>query len=115
MHPPFSSLINHFYPSLWSMSHLRTSMSGKTGVLLATMCKYDRLMLGKTWSSSTLTSGSLCGIYSRNSSSLILLKRSPHYVSATLDLVLAFVSPKVGGWTKAFFFVVLMTRSTLGA
>jgi hypothetical protein len=46
---------------------------------------------------------------------LILLKRSPHCGSITLDLVLASVSPKAGGWTKYFFVDVLMTGSTLGA
>jgi hypothetical protein len=90
-------------------------MQGKTEVLLATMCRYDCQMFGNTWSSSSLTSGLLCGIYSRYSSWLILLKRSPHYGRITLDLVLSSVSPKVGGWTKYFFVDVLMTGSTLGA
>jgi hypothetical protein len=54
-------------------------------------------------------------IYSGYSSQLILLKRSPRYGSATLDPVLASVSPKAEGWTKYFFVVVLMTGSTLGA
>jgi hypothetical protein len=35
-------------------------MQGNTGVLLATMCRYDRQIFGKTSSSSFLTSGSLC-------------------------------------------------------
>jgi hypothetical protein len=43
-----------------------------------------------------------------------MLKRSPHYGSDTLDLVLASVSPKVEGWMKSFFVVVLTTGSTLG-
>jgi hypothetical protein len=43
-----------------------------------------------------------------------MLKRFPHCGSATLDLVLASISPKVGGWVKTFFVFVLMTSSTLG-
>jgi hypothetical protein len=72
-------------------------------------------MFENTWSSSALTSESLCGIYSRYSSRLIILKRSPHCGSITLDLVLASVSPKVGGLEKYFFVNVLMIGSTLGA
>jgi hypothetical protein len=79
------------------------------------MCKYDRRMFGNTWSSSVLTSGSLCEIHYGYSSRLILLKRSPHRGSIILDLVLALVSPKVGDWEKAFFVEVLMTGSTRGA
>jgi hypothetical protein len=90
-------------------------MKGKTRVLLSTMCKYDIQMFENTWSSSALTSRSLCGIYSRYSSQLILLKRSPHYGSITLDLVLSSVSPKAGGWKKNFFVDVLITGSALGA
>jgi hypothetical protein len=58
--------------------------------------------------------GSLCGIYSGYSSWLIILKRSPHYGSITLDSVLDSVSPKVGGWEKSFFVDVLMTGFALG-
>jgi hypothetical protein len=88
-------------------------MQGKMGVLLATICRYDRRMFGNTSSSSALTSGSLCGIYSGYSSRLILLKSSPQCGSAILDPVLASVSPKAGGWMKTFFVVVLMTGSGL--
>jgi hypothetical protein len=56
----------------------------------------------------------MCGIYTKNYSLLILLKRSTHCGSATLDPVLASVSPKAGGWTKTFFVVVLTRFSTLG-
>jgi hypothetical protein len=97
------------------MSHFRTSMLGKMWVFLATMCKYNRRMLGNTWSSNALMSRSLCGIYSRNYSQLILLKRSPHCGSATLDPVLASISPKDADWIEYFFVVVLMTNSGLGA
>jgi hypothetical protein len=90
-------------------------MQGKIRVLLATMCKYDPRVFGNTCSSSALTSGSLCGIYSGYSSRLIPLKRSPHCGRINLDLVLASVSPKARGWTKDFFVDVLMTGSTLGA
>jgi hypothetical protein len=115
MHPPFSSLIKYFFPSIWLMSHFKTSMKGKMGVLLSTMCKYDRHMFGNTCASSALMIGSLCGIYSGYSSRPIPLKRSPHCRNITLDLVLASISPKVEDWTKAFFVVVLMIGSTLGA
>jgi hypothetical protein len=71
-------------------------------------------MFGNTSSSSALTSGSLCGIYSGYSSRLILLKSSPQCGSAILDPVLASVSPKARGWIKTFFVVVLMTGSGLG-
>jgi hypothetical protein len=84
-------------------------------VLFVTMCKYDRRMFGNTWSSSALTSGSLCGIHSGYSSRLILLKRSPQCGRISLDLVLAYVSSKAIGCTKPFFFYVLMTGSALGA
>jgi hypothetical protein len=43
-------------------------------------------------------SGSLCEIYSGYSSLLILLKRSHHCGSDTLDLVFSYVLPKAGGW-----------------
>ena len=112
-HPPFSSLIKHFYAFVWSISHVKTSMQGKTGVLLATMCKYDRRIFGNTWSSSALTSELLCGIHSKYSSRLIMLKRSPHCGSITLDPVLSSISLKTKGWTKAFFVEVFMTGSTL--
>jgi hypothetical protein len=112
--PPFTSLIKHLWSFLWSISHSIMSMQGKIEVLLATMCRYDCRMFGNTWSSSSLTSGLLCGIYSRYSSCLILLNRSPNYGRITLDPVLSSVSPKVGDWTKYFFVDVLMTRSTLG-
>jgi hypothetical protein len=96
------------------VSHFMTSIQGKIGVLLAMICRYDRQMLGNTSSSSALTSGSLCGIYSGYSSWLILLKLSPQCGSAILDHVLASVSPKYGGWMKTFFVVVLMTGFGLG-
>jgi len=114
-HPPFSSLIKNLFSYIWSISHFRTSMQGKTEVLLATMCKYDRRMLENTWSSSTLISRSLCGIYSRYSSWIILLKISRHCGNITLDPMLAFVSPKARGWKKSFFVDVLMTGFSLGA
>jgi hypothetical protein len=79
------------------------------------MCKYKCQMFGNTWSSSALTSKSLCGIYSEYSYWIILLKRSPHCGSITLDLVLASVSPKAEGLEKYFFVDVLMTGSALGA
>jgi len=115
MHPPFSSLIKHLCTFVWSMSHFRTSMQGKMGVLLATMCKYDRHMLGNTWSSRNLMSESLCGIYYVYFARIILLNGFPHYGCTTLDLVLASVSPKAECWMKYFFVVILMTGSTLGA
>jgi hypothetical protein len=59
-------------------------------------------------------SESLCGIYYGCSSWLILLKRSPHCGSITLDLVLSFVLPKAGGWIQSLFVDVLMRDSTLG-
>jgi hypothetical protein len=114
-HPPFSSLIKHLCPSVWSMSHFKTSIQGKTGALLATMCKYDRQMLGNTWSSSALTPGSLCRIYYGYSYFLIMLKRYPHCGSATLDPMLASVSPNTRGWMKTFFVIFLTISSTLGA
>jgi hypothetical protein len=83
--------------SVWSMSHFRSSMQGNTRVLLATMCKYDLRMFGKTSSSSFLISGSLCGIYSRNSSLLIFLKSSPQCGSTALPPVFSSVSPKAKG------------------
>jgi hypothetical protein len=95
------------------MSHFRSSTQGKTGVLLATICKYDHQIFGNTSSSSALTSGSLCGMYSGYSSRLIFLKSSPQCGSVVLDPVLASVSPKAGGWTKYFFVDVLMTGSGL--
>jgi hypothetical protein len=42
-----------------------------------------------------------------------LLKISPHCGSDILDPVLASVSPKVGGWMKTFFVVLLTTGSDL--
>jgi hypothetical protein len=90
-------------------------MQGKMGVLLATICRYDRRMFGNTYSSSTLTSRSLCGTYSGYASRLILLKSSPQCGSTILEPVLASVSPKAGGWMKTFFVVVLMIGSGLGA
>jgi hypothetical protein len=72
-------------------------------------------MFRNNWSLSALTSGSLCGIYSSYYSRLIILKRSPHCGSDTLDSVLASLSAKVEGWTKYFSVVVLMKGSTLGA
>jgi hypothetical protein len=102
MHPPFSLFIKHLCMSMWSMSHFRTSMQRKIEVLLTTMCKYDCRMFGNTWSSSVLTPGSLCGIYSGYSSWLILLKRSPHYGSIILDPMLSLVSPKHGGPENCF-------------
>jgi hypothetical protein len=88
-------------------------MQGKTRFILTTMCIYDRWMLGNTWSSSGLTSRSLCGTYSRYSSLVILLKGSPYCGSTTLDLVISFASPKARGWMKTFFIVVLMIVSGL--
>jgi hypothetical protein len=113
-HLPFSSLIKHLCTFVWSISHFKNSIQGKTGVLLDTMCKYDCWIFGNTWSSSALTSRSLCGINFGYSSQMILLKWSPHYGSISLDSVLASVSPKTGGWTKAFFVEVFMTDSSLG-
>jgi hypothetical protein len=115
MHPPFSLFFKHLCMSMWSMSHFRTSMQRKIEVLLTTMCKYDCRMFGNTWSSSILTPGSLCGIYSGYSSWLILLNISPHYGSIILDLMLYLVSPKHGGSENSFFVKVLMTGSALGA
>jgi hypothetical protein len=85
------------------------------GVLLATMCRYDRRIFENTWSSSALTSRSVCGTYSRYSSQLIVLNRSPQCGSAILDPILSSVSPKVGGWMKTFFVAILMTGYGLGA
>jgi hypothetical protein len=113
MHPSFSSLMKQFFPSVWSMSLLRTSMQGKTRFLRATMCKYDRRILGNTWSSSALTSRSLCGIYSWYYSLLIMLNRSPNCGSTTLDPVLASISPKARGWKKNFFVFILTAGSGL--
>jgi hypothetical protein len=45
---------------------------------------------------------------------LILLKRSPHFGRATLDLLLPSVSPNAEGWMKTFFVDVLTTSSGLG-
>jgi hypothetical protein len=89
-------------------------MQGETRFILSTMCKYDHRMFENTWSSSALTSGSFCGIYSGYSSQLILLKRSAHCGRINLDLVLASISPKARGWTKYFFVDVLITGSALG-
>jgi hypothetical protein len=83
------------------------------GVLLATICRYNRQMFGNTLSTSALTYGSLCGTYSGYSYQLILLKRSPQCGSTILDPVLASVSPKVEGWMKTFFVTVLTTGSDL--
>jgi hypothetical protein len=44
----------------------------------------------------------------------IMLKRSPHNGRITLDSVLASVSSKIRGWTKAFFVEVFMTGFALG-
>jgi hypothetical protein len=46
---------------------------------------------------------------------MILLKRSPHYGSITLEPVLCLVSVKVGGWEKDLFVEVLITGFALGA
>jgi hypothetical protein len=43
-----------------------------------------------------------------------MLKRSTHCGSATLDLVLSYVSPKAKGYMKNFFVVVFTTGSGLG-
>jgi hypothetical protein len=114
-HLPFSSFIKHLCPSVWLISHFKTYMEGKIGVLLATLCEYDCQMFRNTCSSSALTFGSMCGIHSGYYSQLILLKISPHCGSIILDLVLCSVSPKIRGWTKAFLVDVLVTGSTLGA
>jgi len=45
---------------------------------------------------------------------MILLKRSLHCGSITLDPVLSYVSPKTRGWTKDFFVEVFMTSSSMG-
>jgi hypothetical protein len=42
---------------------LQQFYTGEHGVLLATMCRYDSLIFGKTSSSSFLMSGSLWGIF----------------------------------------------------
>jgi hypothetical protein len=76
------------------------------------MC--DHQIFGNTSSSSALTSGSLCGTYSRYSSWMILLKSYPHCGCAILDPVVSSVSPKAGGWVKTFFVAVLMIGSNLG-
>jgi hypothetical protein len=96
-HLPFSSLIKHLCVSVWLMSHFKTSMQEKMGVLLSTICRYDIRMFENTWLSSALTSRSLCGKYSGYSSRLILLNISPHCRRATLDLVLESVLPKAKG------------------
>jgi hypothetical protein len=79
------------------MSHFKTSIQGKEGVLLATICRYDCQMFENKSSLSALIYGSLCGIYSGYSFQMILLKISPKCGSAILDPVLASVSPKVRG------------------
>jgi hypothetical protein len=114
IHPPLSSFIKHLCACVWSMSHFRSSIQGKMGVLLATMWGYDRRIFKNTSSSSDLTSGSLCGIYFGYSSQLIFLKSSPQCGSVVLDHVLSYVSPKAGGWMKTFFVEVLMTGFGLG-
>jgi hypothetical protein len=96
------------------MSHFKTSIQRKTGVLLATICRYDCRMFGNTSSSSALTYGSFCGMYSGYSTWMIILKSSPQCGSVILDPVLASMSPKARGWMKTFFVVVLMTGSSLG-
>jgi hypothetical protein len=88
-------------------------MHGKTGVMQATMCKYDRWIFGNTWSSNALTSGSLCGIHSGSSFQLIMLNRSPHYGNITLDPIFASVLLKTKGWIKSFFVEALITGSAL--
>jgi hypothetical protein len=98
-----------------SMSHLRTSMQGKMGFMLDTICRYDHQMFGNTRSSSALMFGSLCGTYFGYSSRLILLKRSRQCGSAIFEPVLASVSPKVRGWMKTFFVFVLMKGFDLEA
>jgi hypothetical protein len=95
------------------MSHFKSSTQGKTGILLATVCRYDHCMFKNTLSSRDLTLGSLCGMYSGYSSWLIFLKRSPKSGSVVLDPVLASVSPKARGWMKSFFVDVLMPSSGL--
>jgi hypothetical protein len=71
-------------------------------------------MLGRTSSSSFLVSVSLCGVYSRGSYFLIFLKTSSQQGNAILAPILAFVSPKAGGWTKGSLVIVLMTDTVLG-
>jgi hypothetical protein len=78
------------------------------------MCRYDHQIFRNTLSSSALTYGSLCGMYSRNSSRLIFLKSSPQCGSVVLVPVFSYVSSKAGGWIKTFFVDVLMTGSNLG-
>jgi hypothetical protein len=90
-----------------------TSMQKKTWVLIATICIHDRQMFGNTWSSSILTSRSLCGTYYGYFYRLILLKRSLHCGSVILDPVLASILPKAGGWMEIFFVVFLTTGSDL--
>jgi hypothetical protein len=97
------------------MSHFRTSMKGKMGVILSTICIYNRYMFGKTSSLSSLMYGSLCASYSRYSSWLIVLKRSPQCGSTILDPGFTSITPKVVGWMKTFFVVVLTIGSSLGA
>jgi hypothetical protein len=72
-------------------------MQGNTGGLLATMCKYNLRIFGKTLSSSFLISGSLCGVYLGNSFCLIFLKSYPQCGSTTLVPMFASLSPKAGG------------------
>jgi hypothetical protein len=61
-----------------------------------------------------LVSGSLCGVYSRGSSFLIFLNNYSQRGNVVLDPMFASVSPKAGGWTKAFLVVVLMTGISFG-
>jgi hypothetical protein len=42
---------------------------------------------------------------------MILLKRYSHWGSTILDLVIASISPKAGGWMKTFFVAVLTIGS----
>jgi hypothetical protein len=45
---PLSSLIKHLCVSMWLMSHFKTSMQGKMGVLVSTICRYDCQMFENT-------------------------------------------------------------------